>query len=167
MDLDSQFNFNGNHKQEDNADANVDANGSFTTHQIDKLLNLNLFQTDFTSDGNTNELLFQQQSSFHMNNNNNNKNNNHQHQHHDEFDLLDPNGLPPSSISVNDESLGRGGDGNDGGNDMIAHDDDDDLTFTGKSGAQATTNDNAHHPSQFTGNNTTPQEIDNWNWLQF
>ncbi|RCK63998.1 GATA-binding factor A [Candida viswanathii] len=60
-------------------DFNINANNySNNSHSddIDKLLNMNLFQTEFSN----------QQS----------------HQHHDELDLLDPNGLPPSASHSND-----------------------------------------------------------------
>ncbi|KAI5951131.1 hypothetical protein KGF54_004205 [Candida jiufengensis] len=117
--------------------------------EIDKLLNLNLFQSDFTSNGNSNEILFQeyspnnflsmesqQQNSFtpnnqmmfhhqsphHLQQQHHIHNHHNQHQHHDEMDLLDPNGLPPSS--------------------------------------NLTVGDSMH-------NSTNSNTNDNWNWLQF
>ncbi|CCG20845.1 hypothetical protein CORT_0A04570 [Candida orthopsilosis Co 90-125] len=152
MDLDSHFNHNIQHEREERSqgeDNSTNANTSFTTQQIDKLLNLNLFQSDFTSNGNTNEMLFQQESPFHQNQQQ------HHHQHHDEFDLLDPNGLPPPSSS-NDASLGGGS--------SIAHDNSN-VIFTGSSNNH-TNHSESHTPSQFMGNTST-QDADNWNWLQF
>lgn len=62
-------------------DFNMNANNypnQGNSDDIDKLLNMNLFQPEFSN---------QHQQS--------------QHQHHDEYDLLDPNGLPPSASHIN------------------------------------------------------------------
>ncbi|KAI5963662.1 uncharacterized protein KGF55_002542 [Candida pseudojiufengensis] len=121
--------------------------------EIDKLLNLNLFQSDFSNGNNLNnsEILFQDNFLSIENNSTNPEHNfpqqlfnhhqpphqnmnqqmNQQHQHHDEMDLLDPNGLPPSNAIVSDQNH----------NHQIL---------------------NGHG-----GDNNNNSNSDNWNWLQF
>ncbi|KAG5421239.1 hypothetical protein I9W82_000329 [Candida metapsilosis] len=146
MDLDSQFRHHNQAASGGDSDNHNNVNSTqFSAQQIDKLLNLNLFQSDFTSNGNTNELLFQEKAQF----NPSPKQQSHQqshnhHQHHDEFDLLDPNGLPPPSSTSTDVPQ------------------DNKTSHTHNSSFDAHNN----MPSQFMGDNGI-QEADNWSWLQF
>lgn len=72
-------NINANNTSNNTTNANINNNTDNNVDEIDKLLNMNIFQTDFSL------------------------NNNNHHQHHDELDLLDPNGLPPGGGHFNND----------------------------------------------------------------
>ncbi|EMG49511.1 hypothetical protein G210_5718 [Candida maltosa Xu316] len=97
-----------------NINANNYSNNTNTADEIDKLLNINLFQNDMSS--------------------------NQHHQHHDELDLLDPNGLPPSSSLYNDNHTN-------------------DAVNTNTTNAGTSTNNN--------NNTAANNNNNNWNWLDF
>ncbi|KAI5955581.1 hypothetical protein KGF57_003714 [Candida theae] len=158
MDIDphSKFDASRDHNDDNgNKDrGNDNTLSSFTNQQIEKLLNSNLF--DSSSDSNTNAVLFQQEAPFqsHLHHHHHHHHHHHQHQHHDEFDLLDPNGLPPPSSSNEAPPLGI----NDGAHGL------DGAVF--KEPFQSHSESHAS-PGQFMEDGTIQDSGDNWNWLRF